>query len=166
MAGSFTTNYSVGGDIDKVKSVTNVKEVDTIKEISIVKEIGAIKGFPSKSQPYNTMYCFDIPAVKQLFEFDIDLLEQSCEILALTVTCSGYGEDDNYDLILNGQKWFDGWYCTEVKEGLFLGSSTYVYAAPSNSKMRLAFRNASGTSKKVWLGVRMLIDPIEDTTVS
>lgn len=154
MAGSFTTNYSVGGDLDKVK------------EISIIKEIGAIKGFPIKTQPYNTMHCFDIPAVKQLFEFEVDVLERDCEVLAVTVTCSGYGEDDNYDLYFNNQKWFDAWYCSEVKEGLFLGSSTFVYAAPANSKIRFVFRNTSGTSKKVWLGLRMLINPDEDTEVS
>ena len=147
MAGSFTTNYNVGGEIDKVK------------ELGLIKEIGCIKGFPTKTQPYNTMYCFDVPAMKQLFEFEVDLLEQECEILAITVTCSGYGEDDNYDLFFNDVKWFDKWYCSEVKEGLFLGSSTFVYAAPGGSKMRLAFRNSSGTSKKLWLGVRMIIDP-------
>lgn len=150
MAGSFTTNYNVGGEIDKVK------------ELSFFKEIGSIKGFPVKTQPYNTMHCFDIPALKQLFEFEVDLVEQECEILAITVTCSGYGEDDNYDLFFNDIKWFENWYCSEVKEGLFLGSSTFVYAAPAGSKMRLVFRNSSGTSKKLWLGIRMLIDPKEE----
>lgn len=154
MAGSFTTSYSVGGEIDKVK------------EISMIKQIGAIQGFPTKMQPYSTMRCFDIPAVKELFDFEVDLLDEECEILAITVTCSGYGEDDNYDLYFNNQKWFDGWYCSEVKEGLFLGSSTFVYAAPAKSKIRFVFRNTSGTSKKIWLGIRMLVNPQDDTTVS
>lgn len=147
MSGGFTTNYNAGGVIDKVKN------------IGTVGSIGSIKNFPQKSQPYNTMECYEIPAVRDVWEFEMDLPNSEVEILAITVTCSGYGEDDNYDLFFNDNKWFDHWYCSEVKEGLFLGTSTYVYAAPADSKIRLGFRNASGTSKKIWLGVRMLVDP-------
>ena len=147
--GGFTTNYNAGGVVDQVK------------KIGTVGEIGRIKNFPQKSQPYNIMRCFDIPAVKTAMEFEVDLPEVDVEVIAMTVTCSGYGEDDNYDMFFNDQKWYDTWYCSEVKEGLFLGTSTYVYAAPANSKIRLIFRNSSGTSKKLWFGVRMLLDPVE-----
>lgn len=143
----FTTNYNAGGVIDKVKNIASVGE------------IGKIKNFPQKSQPYNTMQCFDIPAVKSTWDFEMVLPDKEIEIMALTVTCSGYGEDDNYDLYFNDNIWFDHWYCSEVKEGLFLGTSTFVYAAPAGSTIKFVFRNSSGTSKKVWLGVRMLLDP-------
>lgn len=147
MSGGFTTNYNAGGVIDKVKNIGSVGD------------IGKIKNFPQKSQPYNTMECYEVPAVKDEWEFEMFLPEEEVEILAITVTCSGYGENDNYDLFFNDTKWFDHWYCSEVKEGLFLGTSTFVYAAPANSKIRFRFRNSSGTSKKLWLGVRMLVDP-------
>lgn len=147
MSGGFTTNYNAGGVIDKVKNIASVGE------------IGRIKNFPQKTQPYNIMECFDIPAVKSTWEFDMTLPDKEIEIMAITVTCSGYGEDDNYDLYFNDALWFNHWYCSEVKEGLFLGSSTFVYASPASSKIHLVFRNSSGTSKKVWLGVRMLVDP-------
>ena len=151
MSGGFTTNYNAGGVIDKVKNIASVGE------------IGRIKNFPQKTQPFNTMECFDVPAIKSAFEFEMLLPDVDFEILALTVTCSGYGEDDNYDLFFNDIKWFDHWYCSEVKEGLFLGTSTFVYAAPASAKVRLIFRNSSGTAKKVWLGVRMLVDPVQPT---
>lgn len=158
MAGSFTTSYSVGGDLDKVKEISNVKVVDEIKEIGIVTEIGGIRGFATKTQPFNIMYCYDIPAIKDRFEFDIELPNKEVEILATTVTCSGYGEMDKYDLFFNEQQWFSDWYCSETKEGLFMGTSTYVYAAPAGAVIHLVFKNDSGTSKKVWFGVRMLVD--------
>lgn len=143
----FMTNYNAGGVIDEVKKIASVNE------------IGKIKNFPQKTLPFNTMKCFDIPALKSIFEYEIELPDEEVEILAFTVTCSGYGEDDNYDLFFNDYKMFETWYCSEVKEGLFLGTSTFVYEAPASSKIRLAFRNSSGTAKKVWLGVRMLVDP-------
>lgn len=175
MSGSFTANYNVGGDIDKVKkinileeiekldnveSIDNVKHIDNLQDVENIKyldEIGRIRGFATKTQPYNFMKEFDVPALVTDYTFIMDLPEVDCEILAITLTCSGYGEDDHYDLFFNGVQWFKDWYCSEVKEGLFLGTSTYVYAAPANSSIKLIFKNDSGTSKKIWLGVRMLV---------
>lgn len=152
MSGGFTTNYNAGGVVDQVK------------KIGMVGQIGSIKNFPQKTQPYNIMKCFEVPAIKTAFDFELELPNVDVEIMAMTITCSGYGEDDNYDLFFNDQKWFDTWYTSEVKEGLFLGTSTFVYAAPAESKIRLSFRNSSGTSKKLWIGVRMLIDPEQQDT--
>lgn len=143
MAGSFVTNYNVGGEIDVVKSIG---------------KIGQINHFASKGKPYNKMHMFDIPATEDDFTFEIPVYGEACEILALTVTCSGYHYKDCYDLYFNDDQWFCDWYCSETKEGLYMGSSTYVYAAEANSKITLVFKNRSGTSKKIWLGIRMLID--------
>ena len=175
MSGSFTANYNVGGDIDKVKkivaleevekldnveNVDNIANIQTLQDVENVKyldEIGKIKGFATKTQPYNFMKEFDIPAIIDNYTFTMDMPAVDCEILAITLTCSGYGEDDHYDLFFNDIQWFSDWYCSEVKEGLFLGTSTYVYAAPASSTIKLIFKNDSGTSKKMWLGVRMLV---------
>ena len=175
MSGSFTANYNVGGDIDKVKkiklleeiekldnveSINNVKNIDKLQDVENIKylnEIGRIRGFATKTQPYNFMREFNVPAIKDDYTFTMNLTAVDCEILAITLTCSGYGEDDHYDLFFNDVQWFEDWYCSEVKEGLFLGTSTYVYAAPASSSIKLVFKNDSGTSKKIWLGVRMLI---------
>lgn len=158
---SFNVNYTAGGVLDKVKNVENIDkmvELEQVSNVTMVQEVGKIKNFPQKSQPYNTMQMFDIPALPGPFVFTMTLPPKEVEILALTLTCSGYGEDDHYDLEFNGVKWFEDWYCSEVKEGLFLGTSTYVYLAPASSSITLTFKNDSKTSKKVWLGVRMLID--------
>ena len=60
----------------------------------------------------------------------------------------------------------NAWFPTEVKEGLYIGTSTYVYVLPPKSKMKLKFVNMSGTSKKVWLGVRLLRNPVKEETIS
>ena len=78
------------------------------------------------------------------------------ELLSIVVTCTGYGENDYYNLWVNDELWFDTWFPTEVKEGLYIGTATYVYKLPPKSKFKMRFVNISGTSKKVWLGVRLL----------
>ena len=166
MSGSFTTSYNVGGDIDKVKKIKEIDMLNTVDKLNTVgsvnsigtlDEIGKIRGFATKTQPYNFMEEFNVPALKDEYTFTMDLPKVDCEILAITLTCSGYGEDDHYDLFFNGVQWFKDWYCSEVKEGLFLGTSTYVYAAPADSSIKLIFKNYSATTKKIWLGVRMLV---------
>lgn len=143
MANSFTTNYTVGGEIDKVKGVNYVNE---------------IKNFAQLSQPYNKMVQTTVPAIVGKYFLEYETPDKDAELLSLVVTCSGYGEEDYYDLYVNDELWFDTWYPTEVKEGLFIGTSTYVYRLEKKTKIRLEFNNMSGTSKKVWLGVRMLVE--------
>lgn len=160
MSNTFTVSYNAGGTVDKVKNVIGVENVDNLDEVQLVHEVahvGSIQGFATMTQPYNTMEMIGIPAGVEVIEREILLPNQEVEILALTVTCSGYGEEDKYDLWFNDNLWFKDWYCSEVKDGLFLGTSTYVYAAPAKSKIRIVFNNSSMTSKKVWIGVRMLV---------
>ena len=136
----FITNYQVGGELDKVKTIEN------------------IKNFAKLSQPYNKMVANTIPAVKGVYEIEYISPDKNAELLAIVVTCSGYGEEDFYNLYVNDELWFDTWYPTEVKEGLYIGTSTYVFELDPKTKFRLAFNNVSGTSKKVWLGIRMLVE--------
>ena len=134
------TNYIVGGEIDKVKNVQK------------------IKNFAQLQQPYNKMEVIEIPAIKGVYALEYTSPDISAELLSLVVTCSGYGEDDYYNLYVNNILWFDTWYPTEVKEGLYIGTSTYVYELDNSTNFKLEFHNESGTSKKVWLGVRMLVE--------
>lgn len=153
-------NVEVVQQVDTVGDVQNVQEVNNV---STVGEVGKIKGLATLTQPYNMMEMFEIPASYKDpltgldYEFDITLPNEDVEIVAISMTCSGYGENDHYDLFFNDKQWFKDWYCSEIKEGLFIGTSTYVYAAPPSSKIKLIFKNDSGTSKKLWLGVRMLV---------
>ena len=160
MSNSFNISYNAGGTVDKVKNIKEVEHLNSVDVVQKVAEIGGIQGFATKNRPYNSMVKIDVPAGLSIVEEEIDLPDKDVEILALTLTCSGYGEDDHYDLWFNDQLWFDKWYCSEVKEGLFLGTSTYVYVAPPKSKIRLRFYNTSQSSKKVWLGIRMLVDDV------
>lgn len=150
-------------NVEAVQDVNNVQNVQEVNNVSTVGEVGKIKGLATLTQPYNMMEMFEIPASYKDpltgldYEFDITLPNEDVEIVAISMTCSGYGENDHYDLFFNDKQWFKDWYCSEIKEGLFIGTSTYVYAAPPSSKIKLIFKNDSGTSKKLWLGVRMLV---------
>ena len=136
----FVVNYNVGGELDKVKYIEE------------------IKNFAQLSQPYNKMVAMSIPAISGMYELEYESPDRDVELIALVVTCSGYGEEDYYNLYVNNELWFETWYPTEVKEGLYIGTSTYVYKLEPKTKFKLEFNNVSGTSKKVWLGIRMLVE--------
>lgn len=130
-----------GGDLDKVKNIER------------------IKNFAYLNQPYNKMLLMNVAAIKGVYELEYETPDEDVELMSFVVTCTGYGENDYYNLFVDDQKWFDTWFPTEVKEGLYIGTSTYVYALEPKTKIKLQFYNISGTSKKVWLGIRMLKNP-------
>ena len=138
---AFHVVYVAGGELDKVKRVEYVKE---------------IKNFAQLSQPYNKMLMINVPAVEGVYDLNWTSPNEEMELLSLVVTCSGYGENDYYNLYVNNERWFDTWFPTEVKEGLYIGTATYVYKLEPESVFKLKFVNMSGTSKKVWLGIRLL----------
>lgn len=146
----FHVVYVAGGELDKVKYVKYVNE---------------IKNFAQLSQPYNKMTMINVPAIAGVYDLDYISPDEEMELLAITVTCSGYGENDYYNLWVNDELWFDTWFPTEVKEGLYIGTSTYVYKLAPQSRIKMKFVNMSGTAKKVWLGVRMLKNPTKQEII-
>lgn len=147
----FEVVYVAGGELDKVKQVNYVKE---------------IKNFAQLSQPYNKMTMINVPAIAGVYDLDYISPAEETELLSLVVTCTGYGENDYYNLFVNDELWFDTWFPTEVKEGLYIGTSTYVYKLPPSSKLKLKFVNISGTAKKVWLGVRLLRNAVKEERIT
>ena len=146
----FHVAYVAGGELDKVRKVDYVQE---------------IKNFAQLSQPYNKMTMINVPAIAGIYDLDYESPDEDMELLSLVVTCTGYGENDYYNIWVNDELWFDTWFPTEVKEGLYIGTSTYVYKLPPKSKFKMRFVNISGTSKKVWLGVRMLREPKKEEKI-
>ena len=148
---AFHVVYVAGGELDKVKRVEYVKE---------------IKNFAQLPQPYNKMVMMNVPALEGVFELEWTSPNEEMELLSLVVTCSGYGENDYYNLYVNNERWFDTWFPTEVKEGLYIGTAAYVYKLEPQSNFKLEFVNMSGTSKKVWLGVRLLREKTIDDVIN
>ena len=146
---AFQVVYVAGGELDKVKKVKYVEE---------------IKNFAQLSQPYNKMLMMNIPAIQGLYDLEWTSPDEDMELLSLVVTCSGYGENDYYNLYVNDEKWFDTWFPTEVKEGLYIGTAAYVYKLEAQSHFKLRFVNMSATAKKVWLGVRLLREKKKEDT--
>lgn len=137
----FHVVYVAGGELDKVKRVEYVNE---------------IKNFAQLSQPYNKMTMINIPAMAGTYDLEYESPDEDMELLSLVVTCTGYGENDYYNIWVNDELWFDTWFPTEVKEGLYIGTAAYVYKLKAKSQFKMRFVNISGTAKKVWLGVRLL----------
>ena len=137
----FHVAYVAGGELDKVRKVDYVQE---------------IKNFAQLAQPYNKMTMINVPAIAGTYDLDYESPDEEMELLSIVVTCTGYGENDYYNLWVNDELWFDTWFPTEVNEGLYIGTSTYVSNLPPMSTLTMRFVNISGTSKKVWLGVRLL----------
>ena len=148
---AFQVVYVAGGELDKVKRVEYVKE---------------IKNFAQMPQPYNKMVMMNIPAIEGVYDLEWTSPNKDMELLSLVVTCSGYGENDYYNLYVNNERWFDTWFPTEVKEGLYIGTATYVYKLSPQTNFKLKFVNMSGTSKKVWLGIRMLRERTVDDVIT
>ena len=138
---AFDVIYSAGGELEKVKKVGLIEKINNFAQLP---------------QPYNKMRMMNVPAITGVYNMEYVTPDEEVELVSIVVTCSGYGENDYYNIYANGELWFDTWYPTEVKEGLYIGTSTYVCVIPATTKIRLEFFNMSGTSKKVWLGVRML----------
>lgn len=148
---AFHVVYVAGGELDKVKRVEYVKE---------------IKNFAQLSQPYNKMVLMNIPAIEDVYTLTWTSPNEDMELLSLVVTCSGYGENDYYNLWVNNERWFDTWFPTEVKEGLYIGTAAYVYKLEPESNFVLKFVNMSGTAKKVWLGIRLLREKSTDSVIN
>jgi hypothetical protein len=134
----------------------NVDTVDTVNTVNMVTQVGKVSNFPTLTQPFNEMVTLSMPAIGGEYVVSYTTPAIPTEIMCLTVTCSGYGEADFYNIFCNGNQWFKNWSLSEVKEGLYLGSSTYVYEAPPSSFIELDFNNVSCTAKTLWFGIRML----------
>ena len=146
----FQVGYVAGGELDKVRKVKYVEE---------------IKNFAQLAQPYNKITMTNVTAIAGTYDLDYESPDEEMELLSIVVTCSGYGENDYYNLWVNDELWFDTWFPTEVKEGLYIGTSTYVYKLPPKSKFKMRFVNISGTAKKIWLGVRLLRETKKEETI-
>lgn len=154
----FQVVYVADGELTKVKRVNRVEYLAD-GQLSLVKQVGyvdRIRNFAYLNQPYNKMLVMNIPAIVGTYELQYESPDEDTELLSIVVTCSGYGEDDYYNMWVNGELWFDTWFPTEVKEGLFIGTSSYVYPCDPRTPFLLKFRNTSGTAKKLWLGLRFL----------
>ena len=173
----FQVVYVADGELTKVKKVNRVEYLAD-GELSLVKQvdyIDRIRNFAYLSQPYNKMRMMNVPAIEGVYTLNYTSPNYDTEILSIVVTCSGYGEDDYFNLWVNGELWFDTWFPTEVKEGLYIGTSTYVYKCGPNTPFVLKFVNKSGTSKKVWVGFRFLkekseadnmeVEPVDTTSI-
>ena len=145
--GNFRVVYVAGGELEKVKRIDYVDR---------------IRNFAYLSQPYNKMLMMNLPAIQGVYDLDWVSPDENMELLSFVVTCSGYGENDYYNLYVNNELWFDTWFPTEVKEGLYIGTAAYVYQLPAESKIKMKYVNMSGTSKKVWLGIRLLREKKEE----
>jgi len=137
-------------------------DLNTVRK---VKYVDRIRNFAYLTQPWNKMLMMNVPSIAGVYDLDYTTPDEEIEFLSFVVTCSGYGENDYYNIWVNDELWFDTWFPTEVKEGLYIGTSTYVYVLPPQSQIKVKFINMSGTSKKIWFGMRFLREPKKETSI-
>lgn len=144
----FSPTYSVGGVIDEVKHVTTV---DEIKKINFPSNV-----FPSLSKSFTKGFRTEIPAAAGIYivpyTAPVDM-----ELLDVALACSGYGDDDYWELDVGTEKVIETMYTKELPQHINMGTSLYVIEKiPAGTEIKLSFCNNSATSKTVWFDLRLL----------
>ena len=81
--------------------------MDSVDKVQYLEKI---KNFAQLSQPYNKMTMMNIPAIDGVYEMEYISPDEEMELVSIVVTCSGYGENDYYNLYVNDELWFDTWF--------------------------------------------------------
>jgi len=148
---SFTVSYQVGGRVDKVKQVAQVSVVEEVKRINFPEHL-----FPTKHRPFTKGFRMSIPAMTGTYE-TVYTPEEDMELVDIGIACSGYADNDYWELLVGDYKVVETMYTKELPEHINMGTTLYVvHAVPAGTPMRLQFHNDSGTSKTVWFNLRFL----------
>lgn len=135
---SLVTNYNVGGVIDEVKNI---------------KIPGLIA---SMRNPFAKGFKLDVPAIPGVYTIEY-LATEDIEIVNVGIACSGYSDEDFWELIIGDKKLYETIYTKELPETINMGGSFIsVYLVEANTLIKLGFHNVSGTSKTVWVNMRFL----------
>lgn len=135
----FNTSYIVGGIIDEVKKVRLPEGL-----------------FPTLTTPFMKGFRIDIPAINAMYE-EIYTLTQDMELIDIGLACSGYGDGDYWEVLINDEKIIETMYTKEIPEHINMGSTLYtVYKCVSGTNIKIRFHNESNSSKIAWFNLRFL----------
>lgn len=142
---AFNTTYSAGGQLDKVTVIEEVKKVNLPAHL-----------FPTKTRPFTKGFRIEVPTLlgpyTKEFTPDVDM-----ELLDVSLACSGYGDDDYWELEIGEEKIIETMYTKELPQHINTGTNMYtVEHIPAGTTIKLSFYNTSQTSKTVWFDLRFL----------
>jgi len=139
------STYPIGGVLDRVKSLPPL-------------EVWKMPGQPTKTEPFAKGFRIEVPPATGTFIQEYTLPEEM-ELVSISVGCSGYADQDYWELDRDGRVIFETMYTKEVPESHAMGAGAGVMLLPAGTKLTVRFVNGSGTSKIVWVNLRFLRDP-------
>lgn len=79
---------------------------------------------------------------------------EKAELVSVAIAASRYEDRDNWSLLVNGKLMMDEIYTKELPEGMYL---MVIVPLKQGDQLEFRFKNASLTSKSVWLNYQMLV---------
>jgi len=141
----FGANVVLGGDIDRVG------------------KIGALPHpqFPSKTVPKVKGVWIDVPPNVGMYS-KVITANKDVEFINASLACSGYLHPDYWEFVVGSYKMFETIYTKELPQTIYSGTMmSMVYPIDSGIPMRVDFINNSGTSKQVWVDIKLLVSAEE-----
>lgn len=144
MAG-FGPNYSVGGNLDRVKYIDEIGKVNFPSHL-----------FPTLSKPFTKGFRLPIPAIKGLHKISYTA-PSDLELIDVGLACSGYSDGDYWELEVGGNLIMETIYTKELPQHINTGTTLYVVERiPAGTVINMLFTNNTGSSKTVWFDLRFL----------
>jgi hypothetical protein len=138
MAG-FSPTYPVGGVIDEVKKVNFPPHL-----------------FPTKSRPWTKGFRMEIPPTTGMFEL-VYVPTVDLELIDVGLACSGYGDEDYWELQVGTEKIIETMYTKELPQHINMGTTLYtIERIPAGTPLKMQFHNSSASTKTVWFDFRFL----------
>ncbi|MGG1263856.1 hypothetical protein [Brevibacillus laterosporus] len=147
--GAFGGNISLGGDIDRVG------------------KIGALPHpqFPNKTVPKVKGIWIDVPPNIGVYS-KIITADKDVEFINASLAASGYLHPDYWEFTIGNYKLFETIYTKELPQTIYSGTMmSMVYPVVKDTPFRIDFINNSGTSKQVWIDLKLLVSPVDAETL-
>lgn len=137
----FSPTYSVGGVIDEIKKIN-------------FNFPGHL--FPELTSPFTKGFRMEVPAMTGTFT-SIYTAPVDLELIDVGLACSGYGDEDYWELEVGTNKIIETMYTKELPQHINMGTTLYVIEKiPAGTDITLSFVNNSETSKTIWFDLRFL----------
>jgi len=138
-----------GGDVDSVGKVRALPHPQ----------------FPSKTVPKVKGIWIDVPPNVGVYS-KIITANKDVEFVNASLAASGYLHPDYWEFTVGSYKVFETVYTKELPQTIYSGTMmSMIYPIAKNTPMRFDFVNNSGTSKQVWIDLKLLVSPADSDTL-
>jgi hypothetical protein len=139
----------LGGDIDRVGKISALPHPQ----------------FPSKTVPKVKGLWIDVPPNVGVYS-KVITADKDVEFINASLAASGYLHPDYWEFTVGTYKMFETIYTKELPQTIYSGTMmSMVYPISKDVPMRIDFVNESGTSKQVWIDIKLLVSPDDADTL-